>query len=322
MVFVSTITCKAQNNIGSYDDLGRIVIETYISSQVEYLPPSAENLLSNKLDQIASFNGLGGCGCNARFIITPNVSVLSKDITPTAPPMMSLTLQISFFIGDGIDGTIYSSTYIESKGTGTNETKAYIAAIKQINPKNENIQNFVSEGKSKIISYYNSQCDFILKKAESLASQEKYDEAIFLLTSIPEVCKECFEKSLDAIGPIYQKQIDNTCLYNLAQAKNVWNSAQSLEAASIAIGYLSEISPNSTCFNESISFSQTILSRVKELDEREWNFMLKQEQERINNEKSMIDAARDVGAAYGNNQPQNINYNTADWWSNKPVNRQ
>jgi hypothetical protein len=314
MIVAFTGNVLAQNTLQKTEDLGRIVLNSYVSRQIEGLPASAERMLANKMSQIASANGLGGSARNARFIITPNVAVISKDITPTAPPMHAYTLEVTLYIGDGIDGTKFSSTSMEVKGVGTNETKAYMAALKRINPKNADIQSFVEQGKSRIVEYYNSRCDFIIKESEALESQQQFDEAIYKLTSVPEVCKECFEKCMDAVAPIYQKQIDRECEMQLAKAQNAWSSGQNIQAADEAAGYLAGIEPAATCFSKATALSKTIAARVKELDKREWNFKLKEQQDEVNISKATIAAARDIGVAYGNNQPKSVTYNVRGWW--------
>ena len=303
-----------QNTLSKTEDLGRIAIASYVSPQIEGLPASAKRMLSNKMSQIATANGLGGNARNARFIITPNVTVLTKDITATAPPMHAFTLEVSLYIGDGIDGTKFSSTSMEIKGVGTNETKAYIAALKQINPKQADVQQFVEEGKVRVVEYYNSRCDFIIKEAQALESQQKFEEAIYKLTGVPEVCKECFNKCMDAVAPIYQKQIDRQCEIQLAKAQNAWNAGQDSRAADEAAGYLANIEPTATCFDKANALSKSIAKRILELDKRECNFKLKQQQDEVDVRKATISAARDVGVAYGNNQPQNVTYNVRGWW--------
>jgi len=103
-----SLSALSQNNLGKSDDGARIVLSTYIPDQIEGLTPIIQSNLANKLSQIASANGMGGAS-NSRFIITPNVSVLTKDITPTAPPMHAYTIEVTLYIGDGIDGTLFSS---------------------------------------------------------------------------------------------------------------------------------------------------------------------------------------------------------------------
>ena len=203
-----SINTFAQNDRGSLNDAARITLAAYVPQQIDKMPDAARSILANKLNQIVTQNGMGGAANNERFIITANVNVISKDLTATAPPMTALVLEVTLYIGDGFVGTKFSSTSISVKGVGESETKAYISALKGISPTNSNIQSFVGNGKSKIIEYYNSKCDFIIKEAQTLVSQNNFEEAIFKLTSVPEVCKDCYDKCMDAVGPIYQKQID------------------------------------------------------------------------------------------------------------------
>lgn len=314
LVTLSSITIFAQNKEGKADDLGRIVINAYVGEQIEGMPASARRMLANKLAQVTTKNGLGGSSLNPRFIITPNITVLSKDITSTAPPMTAMTMDVTVYVGDGIEGTLFSSASVTVKGVGTNETKAYIAALKRISPNNPDIKACLEEGKRKIIEYYNSRCDFIIKEAQALEAQNKFDEAIFKLTTVPEVCKECFDKCMDAVAPIYQKQIDRECQIRLTAAQNAWNAGQDVAAADKAAGYLQGIEPNASCYGDAAAFSNTVAKRVLELDKREWDFKMKVWDDTVDLRKQTIKAARDVGVAYGNHQPQNVSYNVRGWF--------
>jgi len=346
-----------QNTAGKVDDLGRIVLNTYVSDQVEGLPSSAKRMLENKLSQIAAKNGMGGSRLVQRFIITPNVTVLTKDLTTTAPPMTALTLEFTLYIGDGIEGTKFASTSIELKGVGKNETKAYIAAIKRINPANPTIQNFVSQGKNKIIEYYNSRCDFIIKDAKSKAERKEFDDAIAMLLSVPEVCKECFNKCHDETINIYKMKLENECLENIQKSKvaianNNWdeaanslsgilpdvscyNNAQIMlkqvedhrcsEALGKAKGawasldaneagyWLGHVSADSKCYESALSLGNEIKNKLKRDEGIEWDFKMKQQQDAVDIRQANISAARDVGVAYGNNQPK-VEYRVKGWW--------
>lgn len=310
-----SIKTFAQNEKGSEDDAARIVLATYVPQQIDNMPNAAQSILANKLSQIVTQNGMGGSAYNERFIITANVNVINKDLTPTAPPMTAFVLEVTLYIGDGIIGSKFSSTSISVKGVGENETKAYISALKSISPTNSSIQNFVENGKSKIIEYYKSNCDFIIKEAQTLVSQNQYDEAIFKLTSVPEVCKDCYDQCMDAVGPIYQKRIDKECKSKLMDATTAWNASQDLYGADIAGGILREIDSNAACYKEALALSNNIAQRVKEIDQRDWKFQLKQQQDNVDVKKATIKAARDIGVAYGNGQKSNtIRYNVRGWW--------
>ena len=314
MLYLISINAFAQNNAGKTDDIGRITLAAYVPQQIDKMPDAARSILANKLNQIVTQNGMGGAANNERFIITANVNVISKDLTATAPPMTALVLEVTLYIGDGFVGTKFSSTSISVKGVGESETKAYISALKGISPTNSNIQSFVGNGKSKIIEYYNSKCDFIIKEVQTLVSQNNFEEAIFKLTSVPEVCKECYDKCMDAVGPIYQKQIDRECKSKLMDANTAWNASQDSYGADTAGGILAQIDPNASCYKEALALSNKIAQRIKEIDQRDWKLQLKEQQDNVDIQKATIKAIRDIGVAYGNGQPKTVTYNVRGWW--------
>ena len=80
------INCNiyAQNTAGKSDDVARITLAAFVPEQIDEMPEAARSSLANKLSQIVTQNGLGGKASNERFIITANINVISKELTPTA----------------------------------------------------------------------------------------------------------------------------------------------------------------------------------------------------------------------------------------------
>lgn len=316
IVFASMLS-NSQNSVGKSDDAARITLAAYVPKQIDQMPEAARSNLSNKLTQVVTQNGLGGKASNERFIITANINVISKEMTPTAPPMQAFVLEITLYIGDAKEGTKFSSVSIQTKGLGESETKAYIDALKKIKPADPAIQNFVEEGKVRIMEFYNSQCDFIITEAKSLSGQGKFDEALSKLASVPTVCKDCYQKLHGLIPGIYQQKIDSECKKILNEANGIWKSKQNLEGAEAASKVLKNIAPGSSCSADADKLVGEIAKRVYELDKREWDFKLQVYQDGVDMEKAVINAARDIGVAYANNQPDVIyNYETTilSWW--------
>lgn len=296
----------AQNSEGKLDDKGRIAITPFVSDQIENFPETAKNSLNNKLNLIVSENGLAGSAYNSRFVLTPNVVVATKDLTPTSPPMTALSLNVTFYVGDGFDGIIYATESIDIKGAGINEQKAYLDAINRINAKDERLSKMVEKAKGKIVEYYNTRCDFIIQEAKTLESQLKYDEAILKLTGVPEVCKDCYVRCLDAAGPIYMKIIERDCRKKLNEAANVWAANQSLEGAEQAAAILGTIDPNASCSKDIVPLTNKIAARIKQINDRDWEFKML--------EKDRIKAMRDIGVAYGKGQPKSVSYVLTNGW--------
>lgn len=316
LLLLISVFCYAQNNLGKADDKDRISLSVLMPEQTDLMPESSEALLRDRVQTIMTQYGLSGSAENSRFIVVPRISVLGKEVTATAPAMTVLSLQLSLYIGDGLDGTKFAVTTLETKGIGQNETKAYTDAIKKIRTQDVRYEKFISQGKTRIIEYYNAQCDFIIKKGMTLANQDRFDEAIYHLSSVPEVSKECYEKAMDAIVPIYRSAAEKQCKIQLEKARAIWASGQNSNAADQVASMMDAIDPNTSCYAEVKKLIEQIQTRIKEIDKREWQFKLKQQQDEVDIRKSAIRAARDIGVAYGNNQPRVV-YNTnliRTWW--------
>lgn len=288
-------------------DTERLPLTVWIPDDIEAIPPTAADILQNKLIQIATQNGISGSTNLTRFIFTANIKLITKDITPTAPAMHAYTMNINMYIGDGIDGKAFASYSTTVKGVGENETKAYLSGIKNIKTSNPEYQRFIEEGKTKIIAYYNSQCDFIIKQAKTLASMNRFDEAIWNLSGVPDVCPDCWNKAQDAMAPIFKQMINYDCKQKIIQANNVWNAGQSWSAANDAGAILSTIDPNSSCVGEIKTLANKIEKRILDVDKREWKFNYDYN---IGLRRDMIKAYRDVGVAWGNGQRRTIIYNS------------
>jgi hypothetical protein len=296
-----------QNNLGSADDQGRIAIDVLVPPQVEDIPDQAQALLENKLMEVAVKNGLGGSGPSPRFVLTAKMVALSKDVTPTVPPMEAYNFQIYLYIVDCVDQIVVSTTSMSAKGAGTNKNKAYLTGLKTINMNNQELERFMKTGKQKIIEYYNSRCDFVIAKAKSLQAQNQFQAAIATLSGIPEVCKDCYMKSLQEIAPIYKDFIDHDCQVFINMATATWASNPTSAGAADAGAILCLIDPDSKCYGETKGLIAKMEAKVQKDETRDWKFMERVWGDNVALEKLRIKAYRDIGVAFGNNQQPTYN---------------
>lgn len=304
-----TFTANAQVNL---DDFGRIILNTYLPDNMA-LPSEAKSILVTKLNQITSNNGMGGSQANPRFIITANINIGTKDIIAGPPQMIAQNLDITFFIGDAVTNTIFANTTLSLKGVGTNENKAYIEAFKAINPKNKEVIAFLEEGKNKIISYYNSQCDFIIKEANSLAEQFKFNEAIYKLMIVPQTCKDCYFKSEDAASLIFKNKIESDCTEKLKQAKLIWSSELNETGAMKAVNILITIIPSENCKQEISKLSAEIKRKLQSDDQKQFELNMKEMQKSYDTEQKRIDVEKEISIEYLRSQPKTVTYNNIYW---------
>jgi len=340
----------AQNSQGKSDDVARISIASFVPNDIGDLTPTAQEALKGRLDRMVTANGLGGNSQN-RFVLTAKIVEMEKEVSATTPVVYFYNLEITFLIGDIVDGTLFASQAVSVKGIGNSETKAYLNAIKGIKDKEPAYAAFLDKGKQKIVEYYNSQCDFIIKEASTLADSKNYDEAMYKLSAVPQICKDCFTNCMDKVTEIYKAKIEYECQNNIAKAtslmaKEDYNTAADLlspiipemacyaqaktliqnindHKCAVAIGNakgswaahdvaatsaaLSAIPADSKCYPEALSLVNEVKKYVKETENRDFEFMKQSKQDEKEVKLAQIKAARDVGVAYGNNQPKVIN---------------
>lgn len=302
---------NAQNDLGEADDLERIALNAIVPDQVADIPDHARSLLESKLTQVITAYGMAGEGVSPRFLVTAKMEVMTKDITPTVPPMETYTFEVYLYLVDFIDRNILSTTSFTTKGAGTNANKAYTNALRPVNLNNPQVKRFLDDGKRKIIEYYNSRCDMVIARANAQAAQKEFGSALATLTGVPEVCRDCYMRSLEAVGPIYQQYIDHDCQVMLAVASAVWaaepNSSGALQAGAV----LSQIDPDSRCYKDAQQQISQMAAKVQKDEQRDWNFMVKVFENQVELEKLRIKAFRDVGVAWGENQQPT--YNQVMW---------
>jgi hypothetical protein len=302
LLCLMSLGLMAQNDLPPASDYDRISLDVLIPDQVESIPPQARSLLRSKLTKAVTQKGMAGAGASPRFLLTANMEILSKDIVPGTPTREAYTFEVYLYIVDFVDRLVVSSTSFTTKGAGTNKNKAYTSALRGVDLRNEEVDQFLDEGKKKIISYYNSRCDMIIARAKSQAAQKLFPEALNTLAGIPEVSKECFLMSLEEIGPIYDDFADFNCQILMNVASSAWAAQQNTQGAQLAGAVLSQIDPDSKCYRDSRALIDKMEQKILKDENRNWKFIEKVFENQVMLESLRIRAWRDVGVAFGKNQ--------------------
>ena len=273
-------------------------ISVYALDDQETFPQGAKAMMENKLTQLLTRNGIAGMDYLGQFILTVTTTPLDKDVIPGPPMKIAEKMEMNLYIVDAYAKKIFSSTSLTVKGLGETENKCYMNAISRMPLQTPAIATFVEEGKNKIIEYYDHEGEAIIKKAQFLAAQKNYEEAMFYVSLIPQQSKH-YDAALKSGQEIYQMYLDHQCQINLAAARQAWAAEQNSIGAEKAGEYLANILPDAKCYGEAMELYKEIKGKV--LDD--WKFEMKKYQDGVDLEKQRIDAMRQIGVAYGNHQP-------------------
>lgn len=264
-----SVPAFAQDEPGRLDDQERIALTPIVLD--DNIPDGAHKQLENKMTQIAAKSGCAAIS-NSRFIITCSADVLTKDITPTAPPMHAYTVALNFYVGDGVEGRLFSSYTIECKGVGQTPDKAYINALKNVRVNDPGFKAMVDKGKKEIIAYYNTYCDIVISDAQTMVKKHEFSGAIDLLSSVPMVCEACYHRAQDESVAAYQAWRDEVCLMALNKAQAAW-ATRDAKAAAEALEF---VPTDGACVKDANALKQEIAAKLDAKERQEWDFKMRQ----------------------------------------------
>lgn len=246
---------------------------------------SVRSILENKLNIVATEQGMTGSNYSPRFVMYPVISVLDTRRTTNPPVLTLVELQVNVYIADYIDDNRFASTSFILKGGGQSEEKAYMDAVKKIN-NNAELQRFVSEAKSRILNYYNGMCDKMLLEANTMSQNHNYDKAMQILGSIPQA-STCFENGQELLQSVYRQYYKHDCASLLQSAKACVASRNMHDA----LLYISDIYPDCDCYEEARIVYNDVVKYINNQEQQAYHD--KKQQRELQYEKEQRELERE-----------------------------
>lgn len=262
------------------------------------IPLAATKVAHNTLNRIATANGLTTESPTTPFVLTMHCDVLDKSNLPGPPIKTLYNLGVTLYLADTYTQKKFATTYFELKGVGTGEVKSYINAFQKLTANRNDIIEMMEVGKQKMLSYYDSQYENIIKEAKRLVSIQNYEEALMSVLSIP-ICSKGGEAAAKYALSIYSKYLDRMNLLLLNKARALWSAGQDQQIAFEVCYLLSQIDPEAACYND----ASKLMSEVKGQVRADIDFEMRQKYtDAVELETKRIEAARAVGIAFGKGQ--------------------
>lgn len=275
-----------------FAQIGDIHIALAINKECT-LDENAKHLLIGKLQQLLSRNGVSGIEYGAVVIIPEVAEANSKIINGGMKNISSVELNITLKVQHLITGTVFNTVSITANGEGYSAKEAEQRAINKINVMKPEYAEFIKESKSRIYNYYTSNTNVITAKAESLATQQKFDEALALLSTYPENLPG-YASVTAAINSIFNKARTLYCSQLLLSAQSAYSNEDYDTAAEI----ISMIDAQSSCTAE----AKVLLRKIEQKRNRQYNDNLAIQKEQMRAEERIttakITAVKDIATAY------------------------
>lgn len=248
-------------------EFGQLTITPYISEESGF-DAEASTLLQDKLAHAVALANASG-GFDKHFVITPKVDIYNATTTATIPQKVSLKASVTFFVGDGIDGTLFTSCHKDMAGVGDSRRGAILSAIRKIDPADKELQGMIAEGRERIEQYYKAMAPKIIAEARTLISSGHYDEAMAQLAIIPRSCGD-YDKAQSLMSDCAQKQIDNNNMQLIVKARAAWSANPDKDGATEAAAYLNDIeTPSAKITAEVNKLTGEMRSRLSEVENKQ-----------------------------------------------------
>lgn len=233
-----------------------------------------------------------------RFLLVINPTKLAIQTTG-GQVMIKYNLQFELY--DLLADQIFHSFAVTMAGVGKTEHIAFAVAVDRLNFRNELFKNEMEEGISKLLSYYEQNCERILTKATLLKDTQQYPEAFAQLSLVPNLANSpCLERYDAIFTQLWKEYSKHHCENIISQANLLWAADPSKEGATAVATFLQGLDLNGRCHD---SFQQ-LINRIREklmndeFDEKEFRRMIISGEIEI--EKSKLNAISKITSAYYN----------------------
>lgn len=302
-LLIGLLACISPTDVWAESSVGDIFI-TVIQPERNEIPQEAAKQLENKMHQLITSNGVADTDPNGRFVITAKSFIVTKDIIGGAPQRVSQKIDFTFMIGDIIENKVFESYTFSAIGIGINENKSYINAITKIKTNSPQFTAFIDKAKDKILQYYAARCEQIILEAKQQAANHDYQQAIYLLMQVPNIC-DCAEKCQNLMIEYYDAYTETTAAELLNDAKSKWASAPNAEGAAMAADVIAQIPAGTKVQSELDALIAEINQKLREDEKRDWEFKMKQyedEQARQKREFQLRKQQQEADIAYRDRQ--------------------
>jgi len=238
---LNSFSQKKQSEEGpTLDDFGRIGFFTDIVTNDPDFDGRALDKVKKGLERMLLKESMGK-SVDDRFGLVAVPIIYSKEKTSTTPPKYFYEFGVDIIAVDYKEKTKYGVyTYDGLTGMNANSQRALMSGLKGFKT-NRGFTEFVREMKQKIIDYYESNCDFILTDAETNASNDEFDNALSILSGVPTVCKECYDRAQEKSREVYMQKLERECQALVAEATSLIAAEEWVGAA----GVLKKVLPRS-----------------------------------------------------------------------------
>lgn len=278
------------------------------------VPEKVDNQVKNKIQKALAKYGISAVPGASRFAMVPTVSINNEQTTATVPPYCDMDFDFSIALQDAFSGKVFATYSMEVTSRGTNKSNAISKGISALKMNDPSFISFCDEARVKVIDYYETNMSAIIARANAAASARNFDEALYILSEIPEECPSFNQRVMPLVQGYLKTQLDLYGEQVLARAKAAWAASPNYEGAAKVAEILADMPPSCSSSAAAAQFVKSIETKCDALQKWEMKFAEKELDYAHNERKAEIAAWQAIATAYAKSQPRVINNYVVHLW--------
>ncbi|QNM86287.1 hypothetical protein H9W90_03970 [Polaribacter pectinis] len=303
-ILIIVLYCISISNINSQENQellnSRIVLSIVMPQNEEKITTSNFVKIKSKIKQIISKNDVAATDYYSDFLIYPSIEIYDEEtIDAGLQPITIISGDFTLFVKQASTNNQFGSISVKFKGSGNSRSKAIKNGVSKINSNHNDFQTFLKNVKSKIVNYYQKNCNLYVSEADKLNASKQYEQALLKLLSIPAGVTNCNSKINSRIVQYYRNYSNSVCDKKIVIA----NGYYSEKNYSKSLDILRTIDPESKCKSAALSLMKKIESKIDKEDKQALDITMKIYNDKVSMEKARIASIKEITLAYYKNQP-------------------
>lgn len=195
-----------------------LVVGVTIEERSKPLPSDIEDMLYNRVQRGLAKHGVGANG-SALLTVLTTVDEGELSVTATAPVRYVRSYFVELQLANKESGEVFATYSEEVKVAKRSEAEAIRAAIASLKLRGTDFQEFVGKAKTEIQSYYTTNCDALIAKANQRFTTGDHLSGFSLLTAIPSETSSCREQATTILAEAYAEYEVLACDRQIAHAE-------------------------------------------------------------------------------------------------------
>lgn len=274
-------------------EIDRIQVGVFLSPETEKAMGRDSRVLLRTVETALAARGMGAAvrGLPGRFVAYIDIVPLAESMV-SGGGMVITKQQLSITFGDEVSGRAMGAYVTERNGTGRTKEVALRNFASGLNLRTDDEWNeALDEANKAIIASFEQDCPAILREADAKSKQKLFDEAIYLVSSVPRQAMGCHEQAAAKSQEIYTASLKAQCVGSFAQGKASWAANKSRDNATKVAEIIGSIPADSPCFNEASTLMEGVAGVIAKYDEADAKERLEEiafERKKYEDEMSLV----------------------------------